>query len=320
MAVKYRDYYETLGLSRSATEKEIKAAYRKLARKYHPDVNKDPSSSQKFKEVSEAYEVLRDPEKRKRYDQLGHNWEAGQEFSGFDFGGYDFSRAQTHTTSDFSDFFDILFGNMGAGSGFRRTAGRHPFESMGQEDRFGYRTRPAPQKGADRETDLNITVEEAYQGARKDITLRSSREPRTHSLQVKIPPRATEGMKIRVPKKGTPGQHGGEPGDLFLRIRIRPGDAFSVEGKDLVAKLEIPFWDAVLGADREISLFGETIPVRIPPGTPGGQRIRIPGKGLKNRTGQGDLLVEVRVRIPDDLQPEETALVESLRDRYEKRH
>ncbi len=316
MSVTYHDYYQTLGVSREASEKEIKAAYRKLARKYHPDVNKDQASDKKFKEINEAYEVLKDPDKRARYDQLGHNWQQGQDFSDFNFGGFDFRQSSGQSSSNFSDFFDILFGNAG-GSPFGSRSSSQGFDGM-----HGYTQPPRqrPQDGTDKEIDLSIGVKEAYQGTKKSIKIRTNKMqdgrqiPHTHSLEVKIPPRATEGMKIKVPGKGSPGQYGGKNGNLFLKIKIKDSDQFKVTGKDLIAKVPITPWDAVLGGKKEFHLFGESIQVKIPKQSKGDERLFIKGKGLKNRTGEGDLYLQLSIEIPDHLSREEIELIKKLQE------
>ena len=322
MSVTYHDYYKTLGVDNDASDKEIKSAYRKLARKYHPDVNKDSDADSKFKKINEAYEVLKDPEKRKRYDQLGSNWQDGQaftgygtDFSGFDFGGFDFGNANRgYSTGDsgFSDFFDAIFGGASRSSG-------NPFaDSDGFSYTYGNRSQP-PVDGQDKETDLPITLEEAYFGTTKTLSLKTTettsagqRRQTTKNLDVNVPQRATEGMKIRLKGKGSPGRHGGKPGDLFLKIKIKPHPDFEVDGKDLLTEVSISPWEAILGHQARISLFGETLSLKIPPGTSSGERFRIKGRGLKNRTGQGDLYAKIRIVTPRNLSPEEQSLVEQL--------
>lgn len=315
MSVKYHDYYETLGVKRDASDKEIKAAYRKLARKYHPDTSKDKESETKFKEISEAYEVLKDPDKRARYDQLGQNWEQGQNFSGFDFGGFDFSQATGGQSgggsSNFSNFFDILFGQAAAG-------GASPFGG-GQGAGYGqpFSHTPAPIDGETKEVDLEVNVKEAYLGTTKNLKIRtgktSRKAPSTHNVEIKVPKRVTEGIKIRLPKKGRPGKHGGRPGDLYLRIKINDSHGFHVEGKNLHYPLSISPWEAALGTEKEIDLFGEKLKVKVPKRSKGDENLRLKGKGLKNRTGEGDLLVQLSMRMPDHLSFEQLELLEKLK-------
>ncbi|QRN85194.1 DnaJ domain-containing protein [Clostridia bacterium] len=324
MGISYHDYYETLGINKEASDKEIKSAYRKLARKYHPDVNKDAGSEEKFKEINEAYEVLKDPDKRARYDQLGHNWQQGQDFSDFNFGGFDFKSAGGQSSSNFSDFFDTLFGNAG-GSPFGGASQGNPFSNMyGQQGRQGYQPKPTPVDGADRDIDLTITAAEAYSGTKKSIKIRTTKTvngkkvPHTHSLEIKIPPRATEGMKIKVPGKGNAGKNGGRNGNLYLKIKIKPGQGFTAEGKDLVGRVSVTPWDAVLGKKLDLRFFEETLEIEIPKKTQGGDEIRIKGKGLKNRTGEGDLVLKVSIKMPEHLSREEMDLLKQLKDAHEK--
>ena len=322
MGVKYHDYYETLGVAKDASDKEIKSAYRKLARKYHPDVNKDPGADEKFKEINEAYEVLKDPDKRARYDQLGHNWQQGQDFSDFNFGGFDF-RGGGQSSSNFSDFFDILFGQAG-GNPFGGARQGNPFEHMYSQQ--GYQPQQMPVDGKDKEIDLSIAVGEAYHGVKKSIKIRTSKtvdgrtKPQTHTLEIKIPPRATEGMKIKVPGKGGAGRHGGKSGNLLLKIKLKPDQGFAAEGKDLIRTVLLTPWDAMLGTSTSINLFGETLEVTIPKKSRSGERIRLKGKGLKNRTGEGDLFLEIQIQMPEDLSREEMDLLKQLKEAHEKRN
>lgn len=323
MGISYHDYYETLGIKKEASDKEIKSAYRKLARKYHPDVNKDAGSETKFKEINEAYEVLKDPDKRARYDQLGHNWQQGQDFSGFNSGGFDFRSAGGQSSSNFSDFFDSLFGNAGANP-FGGASQGSSFNNMyGQQGRQSYQPKQMPVDGADREIDLTITTAEAYTGVKKNIKIRTNKivngkkAPHTHSLEVKIPPRATEGMKIKVPGKGSPGKYGGHNGNLYLKIKIKPMNGFSAEGKDLVSHITVMPWDAVFGSKSSFHFFEELLEVDIPKKSHSGDEIRIKGKGLKNRTGEGDLVLKVNIQMPKHLSKEETELLKQLKSAHD---
>ncbi len=320
MGVKYHDYYETLGVTKESSDKEIKSAYRKMARKYHPDVNKESESDNKFKEITEAYEVLKDPEKRARYDQLGHNWQQGQDFSDINFGGFDF-RGGGQSSSNYSDFFDVMFGGAG-GNPFGGASRGNPFEQMyGQQAR---QPRQMPIDGTDREIDLGITVKEAYQGVKKSIKIRTTKTvdgrkmPHTHSLEIKIPPRATEGMKIKVPGKGVSGKNGGKNGNLFLKIKINSDQSYRAEGKDLLSHITLTPWDALLGSNLTLDFFGEPLEVNIPKKSRGGEQILLQGKGLKNRTGEGDLILELRVQMPEHLSREEMDLLRQLKDLHEK--
>src|SRR4051812_32252284 len=257
MPVAFRDYYETLGVPRDAGADDIKRAYRKLARENHPDVNKDPGAEDRFKEVSEAYEVLRDPEKRERYDRLGANWKAGQDvsgaegFSGFEGfsqnGGYGDVRVDFGSGAfgggDFSDFFESFFGGR---RGAARTTG---FE--------GFSTR-----GVDQEAEIELSLEEAARGGRRKISLGGGRD-----YEVNIPPGVTDGQRIRLAGEGGGARGGGPAGDLFLRVRIRPDTRFRVEGRDLHVDLPVTPWEAVLGAEVEVPILNGTTRVRVPAGS-----------------------------------------------------
>ncbi|CAB4243082.1 Curved DNA-binding protein [Methylacidimicrobium sp. AP8] len=308
--MEFRDYYKILGVPRSASADEIRSAFRKLARQYHPDVAKDKKQAEaKFREINEAYEVLGDPEKRKRYDQLGTAWQEGQEFRpppqwrtdrwaetpeefAFHVGG-----------TGFSDFFEAFFsdgGGLGSLFGRRRTSG------MG-----------APRTGADVEADLAITLEEALQGTTKEITVRRQ-EPglpgyRTQTYQVSIPAGVREGQRIRLAGQGQPGPPGGRPGDLFLRIRYARHPYFRVEGSDLFYDLELPPWSAALGTQVEIPTLTGKVRLRIPPGSSSGQKFRLAGLGMpREQGGRGDLYVTLTIRMPKASTAEEKELWERL--------
>ncbi|RLB06522.1 MAG: J domain-containing protein [Deltaproteobacteria bacterium] len=317
MAVKYKDYYEILGVPRNATQEEIHAAYRKLARKYHPDVNKSPDAEEKFKEIGEAYEVLKDPEKRKKYDQLGANWKAGQDFTPppgwevhFDFWGPGEETGETSwRTTDFSDFFETLFGG-----GFKRTRARSgrtggPFTGTWVQD------------GQDQEAKITITLEDAYRGGTKTIMLQTPKidengnvTMETKSYEVKIPPGVTAGQKIRLSGQGQPGTGGGRPGDLYLVVDIAPHPYYRLEGRDIYYKLKVTPWEAALGAQVDVPTPGGFVSVRIPPGTSSGKKLRLRGKGLPNPKGKpGDFYVEVEIAVPEKLTSREKELFEELK-------
>jgi len=303
MGVQYKDYYEILGVPRNATQEEIQRAYRKLARKYHPDVNKEPGAEEKFKEINEAYEVLKDPEKRKRYDQLGAHWKAGQEFRPppgwdihFDFGTGGGSGVEDiffGGESGFSDFFELLFGR-----GRRKYGNRGPFTGGG----FTW-----VRDGADQEATIRITLEEAYHGATKAITL-----PQTNkTYEVKIPAGILPGQKIRLAGQGSPGIGGGKSGDLYLRVEIEPHPKYRLEGRDIYMDLPVTPWEAALGVDVSVDTLGGSITVRIPPGTQSGQKLRLRGKGMPNPRGTpGDLYAVVQIKVPKHLSSKERELFE----------
>jgi curved DNA-binding protein len=304
MPVAFRDYYETLGVSRDASEEDIRRAYRKLARQYHPDVNKEEGAEDRFKELSEAYEVLRDPEKRERYDRLGSNWRAGDDVSGaegFGFGdqpGYGDVRVDFGGGGgfggggfgDFSDFFGDLFGRGGA-AGTRRTSGFDGFSS----------------RGSDQEATLELTLEEAARGGSRRITLDG------RSFEVTIPAGVRDGQRIRLAGEGGQGMGGGPSGDLFLRVRIRPHPRFHVEGNDLYAELPVTPWEAALGASVELLTLDGSTRVSVPPGSSSGRRLRLRGQGLpQSGGGSGDLYAVVEIEVPKELSGEERELFERL--------
>lgn len=320
MSVKFQDYYETLGVSRDAPQQEVQKAYRKLARKYHPDMNKSSGAEDKFKQIGEAYEVLGDPEKRKKYDSLGANWKAGQEFTPppgwenvrFDFGG---SRGQQFEFGDlggFSDFFSSVFGENTRSGGFRSG--------------FGSRTRQqgfsgAPffaQDGEDIESDITITLEEAYRGATKSLALESANERgrlATKTLSVRIPPGTTEGKVIRLNGQGMKAGHGGQDGDLLLRVHIAKHPQFELSGYDLTATVPVTPWEAALGAKVRVPTLDGTVSLSIAPGTQSGQKLRLRGKGLPKQAGErGDQFAEIRILVPKNLSSRERELFEQMRD------
>lgn len=323
MPVEFKDYYSVLGVKRDASADEIKKAFRKLAREYHPDVAKDKKAAeQKFKEINEANEVLSDPEKRRKYDELGANWETGGygmpprgqggAWTGTDGGGesYEFHFGGT----GFSDFFEQFFGGARQGG-----AG---YDDLFRQARRGTAAAPdmGPEPGRDIEGEILVTIDEVLNGSIRAITLRRT-DPRTgrdetETFQVRIPAGAQEGRRIRVPGKGTPGHGGGEPGNLYLRVRIAAHPDFRVEGSDLYHDLELAPWEAVLGTEVLAPTPTGKIKLRIPTGTNHGHQLRVRGQGLPARPGgeRGDLYVVVNVQVPTETTREERALWEKLRD------
>lgn len=255
MAVQFRDYYETLGVSKTATASEIKSAFRKLARKHHPDVAKDKvTAEEKFKQINEAYEVLSDPEKRQKYDQLGADWNqpgGGQPPPGWGRGGQPGGGFQRHGGANgggvefefggtgFSDFFEAFFGGGRGASGF----GGSGFGSAGS----------AAERGTDVEADIMVTLEEALHGSRRTVSLRRNSSSKVETYQVKIPRGVHEGQRIRLAGQGEAGAGGGKSGDLFLRVRFARHPDFSVEGSDLIHEVEITPWEAALGAELQVA-------------------------------------------------------------------
>jgi curved DNA-binding protein len=321
MAVKYQDYYKTLGVSRNASQDEIQSAYRKLARKYHPDINKSKDAEQKFKEVGEAYEVLKDPEKRKKYDELGANWQAGEDFRPPP--GWDFSNFGTKTKTQGTGGFDFnIFGDNGAG----HTGFSDFFESIfgGGFDLFGggrsKSQRRSQQKGKDSEAKLTISLEEAYKGGRKTITIQTtetdqSGRPRRSSknIDVKIPPGITSGKKLRLEGQGAKGAGGGPSGDLYLLIDIAPHPVFTSKDADIETTVNVTPSQAALGAKIAIPLIDGKANITIPPGTQSGRRFRLKGKGLnKGKNLRGDLYAIIQVQVPKTLSPRERELYEEL--------
>jgi curved DNA-binding protein len=302
--VKFKDYYDTLGLTRSATEKEIKAAYRKLARQYHPDANQnDKGAEEKFKEISEAYEVLKDPDKRKRYDRLGANWKAGADFtpppdmSGFNF---DFRNFQDIQGSPFSDFFNAIFGNAVEGG-----VGASPFGGG-----FGRRST----KGQDSEADIELTIEEIFKGTTRNIHVQSP-HARPKTLQVKIPAGVKQGSKVRVQGEGGPSPAGGANGDLFLRVKIKPHPLYSIDGENIVSELQISPALAVLGGEATVTTLDGPVTINIPALSQNGRLLRLRERGLPRlkQSTRSDHLVRLRIVIPDTVSAEEKALYEKLR-------
>jgi curved DNA-binding protein len=338
MAVQFRDYYEVLGVDKNAPDDEIKSAYRKQARKYHPDVNPgDKSAEEKFKQLNEAYEVLSDPEKRKRYDALGPNWKAGEEFrpppgwqqeSRVDFGdmGDIFGGAGGiggAGAGDFSDFFETLFG--GGTRGRRAARGGAGF-SM---------------RGRDIEAEIELTLEEAHRGGRRSISLQTmescpdcrgtgTKDGRTvcptcrgagtvqrpKTLEVTIPPGVRDGSVIRLAGQGEPGANGGPPGDLLLRVRLRPHRLFDLTGdNDVQIELPVAPWEAALGARVSVPTLEGPVEMTIPAGTQAGQRLRLRRQGLNRRDGsRGDQYAKLKIVNPPQLTSAERELFEKLRD------
>jgi len=309
MPVEYKDYYKTLGVPKTATGEEIKKAYRKLARQYHPDINKKPEAEKRFKDLNEANEVLADPDKRKRYDQLGPDWEryaaAGAGFPGGN------GRTQwTYTGSPggaggagpfadengFSDFFRTIFG-----------------EGFESQPRRGARSRA--RAGADSEHVVEVTLPEAFHGAARTLELRAE-DGKTRTLEVRIPAGVRDGQRIRLAGQGGPGQGGGPNGDLFLRVSVRPHPFFTRDGDDLRAELPVALHEALLGSEVTVPTLKGRVSLRIPPETQNGRTIRLAGQGLPRAGGgSGDLFVTVKVVLPTKLTERERELAGALAER-----
>jgi curved DNA-binding protein len=311
MAITFQDYYETLGVARTATADEIKLAFRKLARVYHPDVAKNKVTGEaKFKEINEAYEVLGDPEKRRRYDELGADWQAGPAPSGPAQGGPNFARSEPGFEfggTGFSDFFESFFGGGREGFGQFRAA---------DDERNGGEGALA-RDGRDIEADLLVSLEEALHGSRRRVTLRRSGGPgqaeRSDTYQVRIPPGVREGQRIRLAAQGGPGENGGSAGDLYLRVRLARHPDFTVQAANLYCDLDLAPWEAVLGVEAKIPTLDGPTTLRVTAGTTAGRRLRLRGLGLprKDRT-RGDLFATVRIQTPGTVSAEERTLWENL--------
>jgi curved DNA-binding protein len=313
--MEYRDYYKVLGVARTATEDEIKKAYRRLARKYHPDVSKESDAENKFKEVQEAYEVLKDPEKRAAYDQLGSEWKSGQQFrpppdwgSGFEFRG----GARTGRTGagagagaeaafedeGFSEFFSSLFGGaspFGGAAGNRRRSGR------------------------DHHARIDIDLEEAFRGTTRTLDLKrpeldsnGTLELKTHTVRVTIPAGVTDGQLIRLAGQGEAGASGGRAGDLYLEVHIRPNRLFQLEGRDVTLALPVAPWEAALGATVTVPTLGGAVEMHVPQGAQSGQKLRLRGRGLPGQPA-GDQYVQLKVVLPPANSDEARALYEQMR-------
>jgi curved DNA-binding protein len=311
MPVQYKDYYEILGVPRGASEADIKKSFRKLARQYHPDVAKDKKrAEEKFKEINEAYEVLSDPEKRKRYDELGANWKSGADFrpppgwegaqgqpfrgrpgAGQGTEGFDFEFGGT----GFSDFFEQLFGNRGGRRGGFSGFGNYP----GQE---------SAERGRDVEGDIMVTLDEAAHGSIRTVTVRHRSKSESH--QVKIPAGVTEGQLLRIAGRGEYGSGGGQSGDLYLRVRLAKHPDFEVDGHNLVYEAEIAPWEAVLGAEISVPTLNGHVHIKIPAGTQTGQKLRVRDHGLGKK---GDLYVVTKIAVPSKISDGEKKIWEQLK-------
>jgi curved DNA-binding protein len=319
MSVKFKDYYEVLGVDRKASQDQIKRAYRKLAQKYHPDVNKTPEAERKIKEINEAYEVLKDPDKREKYDQFGADYKNGQEFRpppgfegfNFEFGGPEGGFRMGSGGGGFSDFFEMLFGQ--ARRGGRGAGGGSPFD----EAMHGARQRRAgPRKGPDATAEVTVTLEDVYHGSSREIALQVDGQVRR--LNVKIPPGVTDGSVIRLAGQGGHGQAGGEAGDLLLTVRIAAHPRYEVTGSDLTCDLKLAPWEAALGEKIDVPTLDGDVTLTIPPGAQSGQKLRLRHRGLPKRgqhgDGQrGDLYVRLMIVVPKTLSDEERKLFEKLK-------
>lgn len=307
--MEYKDYYKTLGVARDATADQVKQAYRKLARKYHPDVSKEPNAEEQFKAVQEAYEVLKDAEKRKAYDQLGSQWQSGQEFrpppnwQGFDFRGGGFGGEEN--LGGFSDFFESIFGGQGHArqGGFRHSPHQRPFK----------------QRGRDEHAKIVIPLEEAYRGGDKTIHLQvpeMDAEGRVHhktrTLKIKIPQGVQSGQQMRLSSQGSPGVGDGPSGDLYLEIDIAPHKLYTLQGKDVYLTLPITPWEAALGAKIKVPTLGGSVDLKIAENSQAGQKLRLKGRGLPGKSVPGDQYVLLQIVTPPAKTEAERAMYEKM--------
>ena len=291
--MKYQDYYQILGVGRDASETEIKRSYRKLARQYHPDVSKDAAAEEKFKEVNEAYDVLKDSEKRVAYDRFGNDWKHGHDFNP---GGY----SGGFSGGDFSDFFESIFsgGSQHQGSPFRQPR----------------------QKGTDHHLKLDISLEEAFTGGTKTIQFAQKAvagerhgSPEMKKLKINIPVGVSNGQKIRLGKQGGTAPNGGDAGDLYLEMNILPHRFFKLDDKDIILRLPITPWEAAIGTTLKVPTLGGEVELKIKPGMQSGQKMRLRGKGMSGRE-KGDQFVEIMIQTP----PADTKQAEQFYSEMEK--
>ncbi|MDY0389725.1 DnaJ C-terminal domain-containing protein [Desulfobulbus oligotrophicus] len=303
--MEYKDYYKILDVSRDATQDQIKQAYRKVARKYHPDVSKETNAETKFKEIGEAYEVLKDPEKRAAYDKFGTNWQHGQDFetppnwdAGFEFSGTGYSAGDA---GDFSDFFEALFGHA-------RTESRQD--------------RNVRMRGSDQHAKIVIPIADAYHGSRQTITL--SRPvvdttgrvtTRPHILHVTIPKGIVAGQRIRLEGQGSPGYGENMGGDLYLEISFQEDRLFHAEKRDIHLTLPISPWEAALGAKVTVPTLGGNVQLKIPPGSQAGKKLRLKGRGLCTASLLGDQIVTLQIVVPEAQNEEQRALYRTMAEK-----
>ncbi|MCB1801424.1 MAG: DnaJ domain-containing protein [Gammaproteobacteria bacterium] len=308
----YKDYYAVLGVARDATQDEVKRAYRKLARKYHPDVSKETDAERKFKDLGEAYEVLKDPEKRAAYDQLGKGWQSGQDFrpppgwdSGFEFSGGGYTDAGR---DDFSDFFESLFGRA----------------ARGQPRARGF-SHAAYERGQDHHATIDVSLDDAYNGATLSLQLQVPEydphgrlSARQRKLQVKIPRGVTSGKRIRLAGQGAPGASGTAPGDLYLTVNLKNHRLFEVDGKDVFLTLPVTPWEAALGAKVEVPTLAGKVDLAVPAGARSGQKLRLKGRGLPVPGGAaGDQFAIVQITTPPADTAEKKAFYENMRTEFD---
>lgn len=341
--MEYKDYYKILGVDKKASEKDIKSAYRKLARKYHPDVNPgDPVAEAKFKEINEAQAVLTDPEKRKQYDALGPDWQRRYQQAGRPGAGtYTYTTSGTQTPGDFSDFFETLFGR-GAGGTTQQSGGGFDFDlgSIFGRGRSGRRQEQVVgQNGSDAEQPIDVTLQQAYEGTELSIMLQTSQIcptchgtglqnnelcptchgagtlPKHRRLDIKIPRGVREGSRIRVAGEGNPGiGPGAKPGDLYLVVHLVADPRFRREGDDLYVDVNAPLTSLVLGGEVQVPTLNGTVTMRVPPESQNGRTLRLAGQGMPRLKGegQGNLYVKVHASLPTTLNDRQRDLFQQL--------
>ncbi len=329
--MQFKDYYQILGVDKGATQDDIKKAYRKLARKYHPDVSKEKDAAERMAEVNEANTVLSDPEKRAAYDTVGAQawaagarsgddvrpppgWNTGYEFR--DGGGGDGAEAfRQHfggDSGDYSEFFEQMFGRAGAAGGARGRA------------RTGGARAQAQMRGEDQHARIELDLIDAYRGAERSLTLRGARVddsghvvPEERTLQVKIPQGVKEGQMIRLAGQGSPGFNGGAAGDLFLEVQFRPDARWRIDGRDVTQKLRVTPWEAALGGGVQVTTpDGKTVEVTVPAGSGSGRKLRLKGRGIPSSATPGDLYLELDIAVPSAVTPEQKAAWEALAKAY----
>ena len=314
--MEYKDYYQALGVGKQASQDEIQKAYRKLARKVHPDVNKGEGAEAKFKEINEAYEVLKDPEKRSKYDRFGSAWRQSQatggpppgfeDLFGFGFGGPGGARVEfSGSPSGFSSFFDMLFGGAGGAGGPRQQAGWTTGD---------WRAAPrAPSRGQDREAQIRLTLEEAARGGSREIQLTDPETGQARTLRVKIPAGVRPGQRVRLANQGGSAPPGGKRGSLYLKIELFPHPRYRLDGTDLRTTLPLSPWEAALGGKVTVDTLEGERTVRIPPGSSSGRKIRLRGLGFPGSGGdRGDLYAELKIVVPKELTDREKQLFTEL--------
>jgi len=295
--MEYKDYYKILGVERDASEADIKKSYRRLARKYHPDVSKEPDAETRFKELGEAYEVLKDVQKRQSYDQLGANWKAGQDFNpppGWDssgFGGFGNHASGFNNTSGFSDFFESMFG-----ADFAQSAGggQHAFRQAGQ----------------DQTAKIDVSIRHAFNGVNRAIRLSGGK-----SLQVKIPKGITTGKKIRLGGQGSPGVNGGANGDLYLEVTVVNDAEFELKGKDIYVNVNIAPWEAALGEKVPVTTLDGQVEIKIPANSKSGRKMRLAGKGMPGNPA-GDLYVCLMISTPAADNDEQKEFYQQMKSKF----